>query len=288
MSSSYQQLVLDCHAEFVDMNNLVYPYGAMENTQASLVATLTNNGLTQINIPKDSLTLVFEGYSGIVFTPLTQEENIIIDAPDPLTQAPQSITLFFHTGSSGQIVIQTTDIGHIYNNGILVQEISVSNSNAHQSDEELIYYFCFKMTSHFAVNINSANIDDVGSDENPGAGLLHIDDSAIFTATDYALSVIMPMQRNPQSASNSHITNTIDTYLDKLTTNFFYSTVDYSYHSIRTLSSDLCDELDTFADFPYIPTEEHPTQPNSAEMTQISAVMIAEVINHYCNGALGS
>jgi hypothetical protein len=132
------------------------------------------------------------------------------------------------------------------------------------------------MTQIFMDRINAANIYDPDSGDTQGAGYLDVTFDDLNSALAYAWPYILSMQSlDPNEANNSHITTSIDTYLDKLTHRYFYNTLHYSYHPVRTMTEIACNDLDNID-----------LNISQDDATQLSAELMSDIVDYYCNGEL--
>lgn len=282
MSSTAPNLADDLKEEFDHMNNQDYPYN-MQNNKNCVIANLINSSPLPVDITSTT-KLMFDTYQ-YEFYPYLSDGTVqmpgatVIPGPtpqDPPTIIPSEMEFIFETSSTGTLPITSSDVGHIYINGTLVTTLAVQNTDCITADNEALYYFTYRITKLFMDNINSSGINDPGTEEDPGAGLLSVSFSMMENALSYGWVNILSMQSiDPNEANNSKITNTLDTYLDKLTGNYFYNTHAYSYQPVRTMSGNACAALDNMS---------LSTTPNAA--TIMSAEMMADVLDYYCNGGI--
>lgn len=274
MSSTASDLADVIKTEFDHKLNQDYPY-VDDDTKTSVIVNITNTGLADIII-YPTTELRFDDGQGYtypeIFYPYITTAIVIPAAT--ASSAAGTATLLFETAYTGHITVQDTDNAKLFYNNIELLNISIDRMPVMTADNEAMYYFVYRMTSLFAESINDAHINDPDSGDTQGAGALTVSFTEIKDALAYGWTNILGMQENP-STSNGPIINTIDTYFDKLTGNYFYSTIHYSYHSVRQMTSDACDALNNM---------DLSTTQDAANV--ISAEMMADVVDFYCNGAL--
>ena len=268
MSSTAPNLATALKAEFDLMNQQVYPYVASGTSTAVFVRITNTSTLSQVTIYPTTLLKFDDGLGTTYpydFYPHIDEDIII--------NPSSSVDVIFETTST-EVSIPITALMKLYNSGTLVLDISLDRTDIIDSDNETLYYFVYRMTSILGDRINTARIYDPDSGQDQGAGYLDVSFSMIKNAFNYAWPNILGMQTNP-STSNGPIINSIDAYLDKLTGSYFYTTIHYSYHSVRQMTSDACDALNNM---------NLSTTQDAANV--MSAEMMADVVDFYCNGAL--
>lgn len=273
MSTTAQNLANALRAEFQLMNDQVYPY--VENTKACVIVNITNTStITKTITPTMMLEFDALGY--------TYPEKFYpkISAPIDLNPATQyttagEATILFESTYSGQITVPDTANAKLYDNGTQVIGIAIDRTPVIDAEHESLYYFVYRMTQILMDRINAANIYDPDQgDENPGAGYLTVDFTMMKSAFVYGWANILYMEEHP-STSNGPIINSIDTYLDKLTGNYFYATIHYSHNSVSGMTSNACSALDNIN-----------LNTSMADATTLSAELMADIVDYYCNGEL--
>ena len=274
MSSTAPDLAASLKTEFDHMLNQDYPY-VDADTKTCVIVNVINNGISDVTV-YPTTELRFDDGQGYtypeVFYPYITSP-VVIAASTGLTPAG-SAEFLFQTAYTGQIIIQDTDNAKLFNNNTEILDLAINRTPVIDAGDECLYYFVYRMTELFAESINDAAIYDPDSGDSSGAGNLHVNFAMIKDALDYGWTNILGMQEHP-STSNGPIINTIDTYLDKLTGNFFRGALHYSYHPVRTMASDACSALDSM--------NLNTTQDAANTM---SAEMMADVLDWYCNGEL--
>ena len=159
--------------------------------------------------------------------------------------------------------------------GVIHPVVVLQEDHVVAAEHEALYYFVYRMTQILMDRINAANIYDPDQgDENPGAGYLTVDFTMMKSAFVYGWANILYMEEHP-STSNGPIINSIDTYLDKLTGNYFYATIHYSHNSVSGMTSNACSALDNIN-----------LNTSMADATTLSAELMADIVDYYCNGEL--
>lgn len=279
-------------AEFTLMTNQVFPY-TEDGNKAAIRFTIENTSALPFTIYKNGTTFKFNAYPTVVFYPVIEADYILQPAipPDPHDPddpgTPGEVKSFiFMTDYTGTLNITSASLGFLYTNGTQVTTgIALSHGDCYAKENGVLYYFCFRMTDIFAQVINNSHISDPGTDENPGRGNLSVSQGMMDSALTFAAVNILDMQAHP-TTSNAKITGTLDNssgnagYLDILTGYYFYGSIGtrYSYHPIRAMAENACNLLDSYK-------SEDPSK-TSAVMNDISAELMAQVLDHYCNGAL--
>lgn len=251
-------------AEFKRMTDQVFPY-TEDGKKAAFMMILTTGTDTTLTLEHGVTTFIFNNYPLVEFYPV---DNVTI--PVSSTRS-----VFFMTDSTDALTILSTDVGILYQNGVAVTTgIALSHTDVYDKDYGQLYYFCYRMSDIFGQVITQSGIHDTVEGS---TYVLTISSGMVRNAANFALQVVADMQDNP-STSNARIINTIDDtdgtmgYLDYLTGHYFRD-VD-KYNPVRTMTSDVCDELDSYTD------------KTMAEMNDISAELVAEVLDHYCGNRL--
>lgn len=268
MSSTAPNLTQALYNEFTLMNDQVYPY-VPSGTKTSTILNILNTSLVTSLVITPETELRFDDGAGYTY-PYLFYPHISSSVTIPFSSSEQFI---FETVSTSVTIPDTANM-KLYQNGTLVTDVSLTRTEIVDATNETLYYFVYRMTQIFMDRINAANIYDPDSGDTQGAGYLTVSFDNLKSALAYAWPNILGMQTNP-STSNGPIINSIDAYLDKLTGNYFYATVHYSYHSVRQMTSAACDDLDDI---------DLNTTPDAA--TQLSAEMMADIVDYYCNGEL--
>jgi hypothetical protein len=266
MSSTAPNLAQALYNEFTLMNNQVYPY-VPSGTRTSTILNIYNTSwLTSLVITPET-ELRFDDGAGYIY-PYVFYPHISSSVTIPAAFSEQFI---FETNSTGVTIPDTANM-KLYKEGALVTSVSLARTEIVDAANETLYYFVYRMTQIFMDRINAANIYDPDSGDTQGAGYLDVTFDDLNNALAYAWPNILQMQTDPK---NSHIINSIDTYLDKLTHRYFYGARTYQPHPVRTMTEDACDDLDEI---------DLSTTPDAA--TQLSAEMMADIVDYYCNGEL--
>jgi len=260
MSSTAPNLAQALYNEFTLMNNQVYPY-VPSGTKTSTILNILNTSLVTSLVITPETELRFDDGAGYTY-PYLFYPHISSSVTIPFNSSAQFI---FETASTSVTIPDTANM-KLYQNGTLVTDVSLARTEIVDATNETLYYFVYRMTQIFMDRINAANIDD------PDAGYLNVSFANLNSALAYAWPNILQMQSDPR---NSHITTSIDTYLDTLTQRYFYNTRTYQPHPVRTMTETACDALDNI---------DLQTQPDAA--TQLSAEMMADIVDYYCNGEL--
>ena len=268
MSSTAPNLATALKAEFDLMNQQVYPYVASGTSTAVFVRITNTSTLAQVTVYPTTLLKFDDGLGTTYpydFYPHIDEDVII--------NPSSSVDVIFETTST-EVSIPMTALMKLYNSGTVMLGVSLDRTDIIDADNETLYYFVYRMTSILGDRINAARIYDPDRGQDQGAGYLDVSFSMIKSAFDYAWPNILGMQTNP-STSNGPIINSIDAYLDRLTGGYFNRTINYDYHSVQQMTSDACDDLDDI-DLSML----------ADAATQLSAEMMADIVDYYCNGGV--
>jgi len=255
-------------AEFQRMSDQVFPY-TEDGKKAAFIMILTTDANTTLTLEHGVTTFIFNNYPLVEFHPV---DNVVI--PVSSTRS-----VFFMTDSTDAITILSTDVGILYQNGVAVTTgITLSHTDVYDKDYGQLYYFCYRISDIFGQVITQSVIHDTVEGS---SYTLIVSPAMVRNASNFALQVVADMQDNP-STSNTRIINTIDDtggamgYLDYIT-GYYFREVN-KYNPVRTMTSDACNELDSYM-------SENPSK-TSAEMNDISAELVAEVLDHYCGNRL--
>ena len=291
------------HAEFDRMHANTFPYNE-EGNKASVYFTIRNNSYLPFTIYKSGTTYKFDAYPDVVFYPVIYTDTLVIGAATPPTppsgddpgdpgKPGERRNIAFMTDYTGVLNITTLSTGTLYTNGVVeTTALSISHTKGYEKTDGLMCYFCFSMTDIFENAITHSGITDPGEgsgdDDDPGIGTLEISESDIRDAIDKAINDVVDMYYNPNyNNPNGKLLNNMDLYLDELTGNYFHRTVGWSYHSTsdpnmtpKTMKA-MCDDLDALANGPNPP-------PDEQDINDTGSLMICQVLDWYCHGALKS
>lgn len=256
-------------AEFQCMTDQVFPY-TEDGKKAGFMMIITTDQVTSLTLEHGVTTFIFNNYPSVIFYPVDT-----VTIPSSTTK-----TVFFMTDYTEPLTIVSTDAGVLYQNGVAFTfGITISHSDVYGKEYGQLYYFCYRMSELFAEVINQSGIHDTVSGESYS---LLVSSGMVRNAATFALQAVAEMQDDYPYSSNDSIINTIDDtsgswgYLDYLT-GYYFNTVN-KYHSVMTMTSNVCAELDSYA-------LDNPSK-ISAEMNDISAELVAEVLDHYCGNRL--